>query len=215
MAPAHPKTLRIGVMLEAIQLSDILGIDILGNLSKEYLAQAKDLNPGLAALLDDRAMDIEFFYMATTLEPAVMTPGLRFLPTVTYDDCPRDLDMVVIGGPLPSHRPEQAARFIREAWGTTRVWLSTCVGSMWLASAGVLEGLECTTNRGALDLAKEMHPGVKWLDQRWVVEEKPFEGEGKGELWTAGGAGAGKFVCALACLTMGAVLKMIADEVFV
>lgn len=30
------------------------------------------------------------------------------------------------------------------------------------------------------------------LDQRWVVEEKPFHGEGKGELWTAGGAGAGE-----------------------
>jgi transcriptional regulator GlxA family with amidase domain len=214
MAPAHPKKLRIGVMLEGIQLSDIIGIDILGNLTQEYAAEAQNLNPRWAGLVD-RALNIEFFYMATTLEPAVVTPGLRFVPTVTYEDCPRDLDIVVIGGPMLSHRPEQATRFIREAWGATRVWLSTCVGSMWLASAGVLEGLECTTNREVMDVARRMHPGVKWLDQRWVVEEKPFEGEGKGELWTAGGAGAGESVCFACLLDDGHGLEMMADKVCV
>jgi transcriptional regulator GlxA family with amidase domain len=193
---ASPKKLRIGVMLEAVQLSDIVGIDILGNLSKEYMSQVKDLPPQYAAF-ESHAIDMEFFYIATTLDPAFMTPGLHFVPTVTYDTCPRDLDIVITGGPLLSHRPEQADRFMKEAWPKTRVWMTTCIGGLWLASSGVLDGKKCTTNREVLAGARKMHPEVEWLDQRWVVEEKVFEGEGKGELWTAGGAGAGE--CALVC----------------
>ncbi|KAK4129787.1 class I glutamine amidotransferase-like protein [Parathielavia appendiculata] len=199
MTSSSPKKLRIGVMLEAVQLSDILGIDILGNLSKDYMSQVKDLQPAYAAF-ESHAIDMEFFYIATTLEPGFMTPGLHFVPTVTYEDCPRDLDIVLIGGPLLSHRPEQAARFMREAWPKTRVWLTTCIGSMWLASSGVLDGLKCTTNRECLGLARKMHPEVEWLDQRWVIQDKVFEGESKGELWTAGGAGAGIHMVATYCL---------------
>ncbi|KAK4239284.1 isonitrile hydratase [Achaetomium macrosporum] len=202
-SPSHPTKLRIGVMLESVQLSDIIGIDILGNLSREYFRGAITLDPSLKRF-ESRAIDMEFFYLATTLDPAFVTPGLKVVPTVTYDDCPRDLDIVITGGPLPSHRPPQAERFIREAWPKTRVWMTTCIGSMWLASAGVLDGRKCTTNRAALGLARDMHTGVEWLDQRWVVEEKVFDGaqrEGrKGELWTSGGAGAGINMIATYCL---------------
>jgi transcriptional regulator GlxA family with amidase domain len=193
MAPSTPKALRVGVLLEEVQLSDIMGIDLLGNLSQAYLAKLQEFDPKWAATFERHAVPMEFFYIATTLKPATMTSDLRFVPNVTYDDCPRDLDIVLVGGPLYSHRPEQADRFMKEAWTKTRVWLTTCVGSMWLASSGVLGGLKCTTNREALEAAKRMHPEVEWLDQRWVVEKKPFDGEGKGELWTAGGAGAGEF----------------------
>jgi len=82
---------------------------------------------------------------------------------------------------------------MKEAWTKTPVWITTCTGSLWLASAGVLEGKKCTTNRGFLGPAKEMHPGSVWLDQAWVVEEKPFDGPGgKGELWTSGAAACGE-----------------------
>ncbi|KAL2258763.1 hypothetical protein VTK26DRAFT_7796 [Humicola hyalothermophila] len=190
-APVPTKKLLIGIMLEEVQFSDVVGMDMFGNLSRTYLDQVKDLDPGYAALAP-QAPDIEFLFIATTLDPARLTPGLRFVPTVTYDECPRDLDILLIGGPLPTHRPPQADRFLKEAWPRTRVVLTTCIGSVWLASSGVLEGKRCTTNRGFLAAARKMHPEVEWLDQRWVVEEKEFEGEGgKGELWTAGGAGAG------------------------
>lgn len=185
------KKLRIGVMLEGVQLSDVVGIDVFGNLSREYLDQAKNLNPAWSTF-EEHAIDVEFFYLATTLEPVRVTPGMRIMPTATYDDCPRDLDIILVGGPSLSHRPPQADKFIKEAWTRTRVWLTTCVGSMWLASSGVLEGKKCTTNREVMDIAKKMHPGIEWLDQRWVIDEKPYDGVGEGELWTAGGAGAGK-----------------------
>lgn len=60
--------------------------------------------------------------------------------------------------------------------------MTTCIGSLWLASSGVSDGKSATTNRGALPLAKKLYPKVEWMDQRWVVD---------GKYWTAGGAGAG------------------------
>ncbi|GAB1309890.1 Class I glutamine amidotransferase-like protein [Madurella fahalii] len=194
-----PKKLRIGVMLEEVQLSDVVGMDIFGNLSREYVDELKHLVPECARF-ETYSVDIEFLYLATTLDPVRVTPGMRIVPTVTYDDCPRDLDIVIIGGPRLTHRPPQADKFMKEAWTKTRVWLTTCVGSMWLASSGVLEGKKCTTNRELMQAAKKMHPGVEWLDQRWVIEDKPYDGVGKGELWTGGGAGAGLHMIINYCL---------------
>ncbi|KAK2031615.1 DJ-1/PfpI family protein [Colletotrichum zoysiae] len=205
-----PKKLRIGVMLEEVQLVDIAGIDIFGNISDPYVSGVISIDPKYAKF-GPHAVSIEFFYMATTLETSFTTPpqagsyglgGFKFVPTVTYDDCPRDLDIVLIGGPVPSHRPPQADKFMKEAWGKTPVWLTTCIGSVWLTSTGLLEGKTCTTNKEFLDMAKQMYPGTNWLRQRWVVEEKEYEGTDgrKGELWTAGGAGAGIDMIAHYCL---------------
>ncbi|KAK2038707.1 DJ-1/PfpI family protein [Colletotrichum somersetense] len=184
------KSLRIGVMLESVQLSNIMGVDLLGNLSRAYYNKVKDFDPEFAQWTD-HPVDMDFFYISSTLTSAEMTHGLRFVPNVTYDNCPRNLDLVLVGGPLPDSRPTEADRFMTEAFPKTRVWLTTCTGSLWLASAGVLKGKKATTNREFQNIAREAHPETQWLDQRWVVEEKEHDGEGKGELWTAGGAGAG------------------------
>ncbi|MCJ1249401.1 hypothetical protein MMC30_006625 [Trapelia coarctata] len=172
-------TFKIGVMLENVQLSDISCVDILGNLSKEHLAEAVSL--GYEEFLP-LAIDMEILYISSNLEPAFMTPSVKVLPTITYDDCPRDLDILLIGGPPPTHRPEAGRKFMVEAARETKVILTTCVGSLWLASAGVLDGKKVTTNRKCLALARKMHPEVEWLDQRWVVD---------GNIWTSGGAAAG------------------------
>lgn len=190
-------------MLDEVQLADIVGIDIFGNLSSEYLADVLPLDASLATF-KEHALDIEFFYLSTTLSPARVTPGLKYNPNMTYDDCPRDLDVVLAGGTLLTHRPAAATKFIREAWTKTRVWMTTCFGSLWLADAGVITGLKATTNRKILGAARTIAPQVQWLDQRWVVEAKPFEGEGKGELWTAGGAGAGELTFSGPCVYLSA-----------
>jgi len=174
-----PPPLRIGVLLEAVQISDIIGIDILGNLSAHYARETSAMGfPDFSHL----APEMEFIFPATTLEPTTVTPDMRVQPTHTYDDAPRDLDILLVGGPLLTHRPEAAARFMREAYPKTKIVMTTCVGALWLASSGVMEGTKATTNRFALPIAKQMHPEVEWLDQRWVVD---------GKLWTSGGAGAG------------------------
>jgi putative intracellular protease/amidase len=70
----------------------------------------------------------------------------------------------------------------------TKTILTTCVGAMWLAKSGVLDGKRATTNRVVLGSASKMSK-VNWLDQRWVIEDGHFEGA---QIWTAGGAGCGK-----------------------
>ncbi|KAF9459627.1 class I glutamine amidotransferase-like protein [Collybia nuda] len=176
------KTLQIGVMLESVQLSDIVGMDILGSISKEYFDFANTSFP-IPKHFFALAHPMKFHYIASSLsEPAFMTPSLNFKPTVTYEDCPRDLDILLIGGPLPTHRPAAADVFMKEAVEKTEVIMSVCIGGLWLADAGVLKGKNATTNREALELAKKTHPEVEWKDEKWVVD---------GKFWTAGGAGCG------------------------
>lgn len=204
-----PTHLRIGVMLEEVQLADIVGIDIFGNIANPYVAGVAALDPTHYGKWAAHAISVEFFFISSTLAPTRTTPlqtppsdpadlltgaSFQYVPNTTYDTCPRDLDIVLIGGAFPSHRPPAADRFMKEAWAKTPVFITTCIGALWLASTGLLEGKTCTTNKEFLEVANQTHPGTRWLRQRWVVEEKEYEGgDGrKGELWTGGGAGAGE-----------------------
>lgn len=181
-------SLRVGVIYEETQLSDLIGIDIIGNMGKELISAMAGF--GYSHLVA-RAYEVEFLYISSTLSPARSTPNVRILPTHTYDTAPRDLDMLVVGGPLPSHRPEASLKFFREAVLQTRVIFSVCTGSLWLASAGILTGLKATTNRFFLPMAKKLHPDVEWLDQRWVVSQSD---PGRAQLWIAGAADCGMFL---------------------
>ncbi|TFK63719.1 class I glutamine amidotransferase-like protein [Pluteus cervinus] len=183
-----PKSLQIGVMLEAVQLSDVIGIDILGSLSKTYIQSVVSSFPTddstIGPALLDLAPEITIHFISSTLEAAHATPGLRFLPTTTYASCPLDLDLVLIGGPLPDHRPPASIQFLKDvvSKGKDTTIMSVCTGGMWLADSGVLQGRKATAQREVLGLLKVQHPEVEWLDQRWVVD---------GNFWTAGGAGCG------------------------
>ncbi|TLS27404.1 hypothetical protein PpBr36_03980 [Pyricularia pennisetigena] len=186
--PQNP--FRMAVLLEGVQLSDIMGIDIIGNLSRKYVRAVREFSPAMADY-EGSAIDLEIFYLAETLTPTEVTPSFRYMPNMTYEECPRDLDLVLMGGNGFRSQTEASKKFIREAWPRTRVWMTTCVGTLWLASAVDLAGLKVTTNRAAIEIGKQMYPAADWQDKRWVVEEKVYEGQGKGELWTGGGAGAG------------------------
>ena len=187
--------MKIAVMLESVQLGDIMGIDLLGNCSTQYINSCEPLGYPVDQLLP-HTKEMEFFYLATTLDkPFFMTPSLSVNATHTYDSCPRDVDILLVGGPLPTHRPESSLKFMQEVKAGTI--LTTCIGSLWLASSGVLDGKKATTNREALKLAKQFHPNVEWMDQRWVVD---------GNIWSSGGAQAGMFMgltihCAIAGVT--------------
>ncbi|KAF2223413.1 DJ-1/PfpI family protein [Elsinoe ampelina] len=181
-----PPPLQVCVLSESVQLSDITPADLIGNLSGTYLTALLTLVPSMSRFTPF-APDITFHFPATTLAPTTMTPGITVLPSCTYDDVPRDIDVLLVGGPLLDHCPEAAARLMREVWEAGKATvLTTCVGSLWFADAigEGLEGRRMTTNRGFIPAARKVHPGIEWVDQRWVVEEG-------GRLWTAGGAGAG------------------------
>lgn len=197
-SPAR-QTLKVAVLHEGVQLLDILAIDLLGNISTSYLraciaAFPSAYTPTSAAHLLSQAVDIEFRYVASTLAPTEATPGIKILPTHTYEGCPvEDLDVLLVGGPFPDMRPPESLEMMRRFMGEKgnkegRLLLTTCVGSLWVADAGCLEGREVTTNRGALGLAREKHGATEWVDRRWVVDGGR---EGQVEVWSSGGAMAG------------------------
>ncbi|KAJ4316312.1 hypothetical protein N0V94_005521 [Neodidymelliopsis sp. IMI 364377] len=181
------KTLRVGVLYEETQMTDLAGLDILGNLTPKTINMVASLQPAVEPL-KQFAVPMEFLYISSSLDLAWTTPEMHVKPTHTYANAPRDLDILLIGGPDPASVKEESLVFLREASQQTKIIMTTCTGAMWLAKAGVLEGKKATTNRVLLDIARQMMPNVEWLDQRWVVEQGRFE---EAQIWTAGGAGCG------------------------
>jgi putative intracellular protease/amidase len=165
IATPTPKPLYISVMFDEVQLGDIIGIDIFGNISAHCVNEYSSFDPSYEKF-KAVAVPIQWYFIAPTLEPTPTTPeGFKVVPNTTYDTCPRDLDIVITGGPSPRHRPESSIRFIKEAWETTRVWITTCIGSTWVADAGVFnKGQKATANRTFLGFAKQMYLDVEWLD---------------------------------------------------
>lgn len=184
----NTKPLRVGVLYEDTQMTDLAGLDILGNLTPKTINLVAELVPEVASL-KPLAVPMEFLYISSSLELACTTPEMLVKPTHTYANAPRDLDIILIGGPNPATVKDESLVFLKEASKLTKVILTTCTGAMWLAKAGVLDGKKGTTNRVTLEVAKKLFPNVEWLDQRWVVEDGHFEGA---QIWTAGGAGCGK-----------------------
>jgi hypothetical protein len=87
-----PKThLRIGVLYENAQMSDLVGIDVLGNMSTVIIDLICSMAPEYAHL-KELAIPMEFLYISSSLEPAAMTSQMRVVPTHTYDNAPRDLE---------------------------------------------------------------------------------------------------------------------------
>lgn len=186
-APSQ-KPLRIGVLYEETQMTDLAGLDILDNVSTKKLDMLCLLKPDLE-FLRPFTVPMEFLYISSSLNTAWTTPEMHVKPSHTYANAPRDLDILLLGGPDPGSVKEESLKFLQEASKQTKVILTTCTGAMWLARSGVLDGKKATTNRVLLELAKQMMPRVDWQDQRWVIDEGHFDGA---QIWTAGGAGCGK-----------------------
>ncbi|KAJ4377401.1 hypothetical protein N0V83_000226 [Neocucurbitaria cava] len=187
MSTSNTKTpLRVGVLYEHTQMTDLAGLDLLGNLTPAPSPSSPPYS-SYAPLLA-HATPMEFLYISSSLSPAWTTPNMYVTPTHTYANAPRDLDILLLGGPDPMNVHEDSLAFLREASQRTKVILTTCTGGMWLARSGVLDGKKATTNRVMLGPAGQIKPEVEWVDQRWVVEKGCFDGA---EIWTAGGAGCG------------------------
>jgi putative intracellular protease/amidase len=180
--------LRIGVLYEETQMTDLAGLDLLGNLTPQTIDLVCEIVPEMS-VLKQYTIPMEFLYISSSMEPARTTPDMYVQPTHTYENAPRDFDILVLGGPNPMTVPEGSLKFLEEASKKTKVILTTCTGAMWLARSGVLDGKKATTNRVTLSAARKMAPSVEWLDQRWVVDDGLFEGS---QIWTAGGAGCGE-----------------------
>ncbi len=110
--------------------------------------------------------------VAHALAQVAMRGGVRVVPDHDLAGCP-PLDVLLVpGGPgtRTEYRNPALLDFIAARAGAVEVLASVCTGAVLLASAGVLAGLEATTNQRAFDWVVSVSPtDVRWdRTRRWV-----------------------------------------------
>ena len=120
--------------------------------------------------------DLRFFTVAETTEPVVLSGGLTMFPDHDFAGCPPFAALVVCGGPGWKEQREREAvlEFLRRREPGT-VTASICTGSLVLAAAGILDGLQATTRRmgigeetSPLDFLGAAHEAVTPVEARIV-----------------------------------------------
>jgi len=104
--------------------------------------------------------------------PVAMRGGVRVTPDHDLTSCPTLDVLLVPGGPgtRSQHRNPALLRFISARATAVEVLASVCTGAVLLSNAGVLSGVEATTNRRAFDWVVSASPSdVRWdRTRRWV-----------------------------------------------
>ncbi|KAI8632784.1 class I glutamine amidotransferase-like protein [Xylariaceae sp. FL1651] len=173
-AEAKQPPTKFGVVLfPGFQALDVFGpLDTLNNLS--------------------RNTPLEFVVLAATLEPVstkVDAPGRigqSVMPTHTFDNCPEDLEVLLVPGGFGARDPANTVpivEFIKRIFPKLRYLLTVCTGSAVVAQSGILDGRRATSNKNSWEWATAQGPAVQWVHQaRWVVD---------GNIWTSSGVSAG------------------------
>ncbi|KAK5045533.1 hypothetical protein LTR84_009151 [Exophiala bonariae] len=174
------ETINFGFLLVPLQLLDLAGpMDIVGNISHDTVEKYGGKE------LAKTAPQINFFHIASTLDPVPLTGGFLAKPTTTLADCPQ-LDYLLIGGPDPAYAanlPQDMRDFIVERSKSLKALFTTCTGGLVAAATGVLDERSATVNHTLSEAGREIGPKVRWnWTLNWVVD---------GKFWTAAGAVAG------------------------
>jgi transcriptional regulator GlxA family with amidase domain len=99
--------------------------------------------------------------------------------SATFDDVTAP-DVVVVPGELFAEWDDRVVRWLRKVHATTTWTTSVCTGSLYLAAAGVLDGMDATTHWARSDELERL--GARYTEQR-VVE--------RGKVITAAGVSSG------------------------
>jgi len=95
-------------------------------------------------------MGAKVHVVAATREPVKSDAGLVFTPSATFDDCPKDLDIVCIPGgtmgTLAAMGNDATLRFVKDRGSRAKYVTSVCTGSLILGAAGLLDGYRATSH---------------------------------------------------------------------
>ncbi|SHF06748.1 cyclohexyl-isocyanide hydratase [Kaistia soli DSM 19436] len=120
--------------------------------------------------------------VAKSMLPVTSDRGLTFMPSCTFDDCPKFDLICVPGGAGVADAVEDAetVAFIRRQAAQATYITSVCVGAFLLGAAGLLQGRRATTHWAFCDL-------LPLID----ATHEPSRIVRDGNIFTAGGVTAG------------------------
>lgn len=81
--------------------------------------------------------------------------GIAVQPTATFDECPKDLDVLFVpGGPgmIPAMQDPEVLAFLNDRGSRAKYVTSVCSGSLILGAAGLLRGYKATSHWAATEL---------------------------------------------------------------
>ena len=118
--------------------------------------------------------------VAKTREPVVSDMGLAVLPTATFDECPKDLDIICVPGgstgTLAAMQDEATITFLKDRGSRAKLITSVCTGSLVLGAAGLLRGYKATSHWAAREVLREL--GAEPVNARVVTDRNRITGGG-------------------------------------
>jgi len=88
--------------------------------------------------------------VAKTRDIVKSDSGLQFLPSASFEECPRDLDIICVpggaNGTLAAMQVDATLRFLKDRGSRAKFVTSVCTGSLVLGAAGLLTGYKATSH---------------------------------------------------------------------
>ncbi|MBH5320356.1 DJ-1/PfpI family protein [Paenibacillus sp. GSMTC-2017] len=124
----------------------------------------------------NRGQDFHVFTVAEHDRPVTALGNLSVNATYTIDNCPKPDILIIPGGwgARTEMNNETILNWIRETSKEVELLLSVCTGALILAKADLLDGLQLTTNRNAVNELKAIAP-----KSAHIVEDARYVDNGK------------------------------------
>lgn len=140
--------------------------------------------PGEVFATAGQGRAFEVFTVAATTAPIRSQGFVAIEPRYSFADCPKPDILVVPGGATRTSQEDAAVlNWVRKTSVGAEVTLSVCTGSLILARAGLLDGLEATTHHQSLAALGEAAPKAMVREGRRFVDN--------GRIVTSAGISAG------------------------
>ena len=118
--------------------------------------------------------------VAKTKEPVTSDTGLVFTPSATFEECPKELDILFVpggtNGTLAAIRDPATLGFVKDRGQRARFITSVCTGSLVLGAAGLLRGYKATSHWLTLPFLKNL--GAIPEAKRVVIDQNRITGAG-------------------------------------
>ncbi|WP_256572965.1 DJ-1/PfpI family protein [Pseudomonas sp. NFR09] len=107
-----------------------------------------------------RILGCDIYLVAKTLDPVSTDVGISVTPDITFEHCPKDLDVLFVPsglmGSLVAMEDQQTLSFLADRGASAKYVTNVCTGGLVLAAAGLLNGYRATAHWGVADLLSLM-----------------------------------------------------------